>query len=58
MQVFENTGVNILTDLPLMSHCQTVVDAINVTEEVFEHPVPVAFHAGKVLSSGVQNSTF
>ena len=45
-KVFENSGVAVITDLPIIRACQLITDAVNITEEdpVYEvaHAVPTA----------------
>jgi len=48
LKVFEGTGIKIVSDLPFLSQCETVVDANNNDggdREVLNSPVPVAFAA-------------
>ena len=44
--MFENSGVAVITDLPIIRACQLITDAVNITEEdpVYEvaHAVPTA----------------
>ena len=44
--MFENSGVAVITDLPIIRSCQLITDAVNITEEdpVYEvaHAVPTA----------------
>ena len=44
--MFENSGVAVITDLPIIRACQLITDAVNITEgdPVYEvaHAVPTA----------------
>ena len=36
MKVFENTGIQIDTDLPAMAKCELLTDAVNVEDEDYD----------------------
>ena len=42
LQVFENSGVKVITDLPIVRSCQLLTDAINEPE----YPYEANYHTG------------